>query len=278
MANEFGVINVESDVGKAYTKDHADVLRRVAEQVGWVYFAAKQRRECCRGLDAYLNDMTSFSSLMKMSRHLSDIQMHFILWESDYLQGRLMAHSVSTPLDEHGSAIDKFSFGFRERSLATLALGKREAVLIDDVDAELQRPDCRLANVGCKAYQIRGPLAAVPVYQSGNVSAILVGWSEIGQFQPKGCGGDLGSIYALITKERMYRMAQLIANDCTADIDGQTRAGQFLKYIDEHCRPIDDGKSWTEEQMLDKAFANRITDVLLMAYLNAAACIECDYG
>lgn len=262
-----GILNVESTMCDAYTRDHAEVLRRISYQVGWVYLEAQQRKECSRGFAHYFEKPRTFGELIRLSRFLKDLSLRFILWEIDYLSGRLVAHSEIPPVAPSGEPLPPGSFCYRftDHSLATLALKTRQRHFIDNAQKELERNECRLGRRGCDAFGIRGPIVALPVRRQSHTSAVLVAWSDATQREQDGALDTLANVYRFAAGERIHRMAHLIAND--VPLNGHSRAEAFLRFISDECAPIDDGKAPTLNELWDPCFQKNITHVLLRSLL-----------
>lgn len=269
-----GVINVESKLPHAYTREHLDVLRRCADQAGWIYSEANQRMKSGQGFQAYLRKPERFRALLDLNRELRQLNLHLILWEIDYLKGRLIAHPYPQPLDY--SAKKPFVYRFEENSLATKVFRERRREFVADADSEIMKGnDSLLAEKGCIKFDVHGPVVALPVQIQGHTSAVLVAWSGVIPNKDKGQEICNRRIFERELKERIHRTAHLIANDVgylptvngTRSSTYNSRARDFIDYIDAHCRGIDKGGNWTEALLWSKAFRHQIADVLINSLL-----------
>jgi GAF domain-containing protein len=269
-----GVINVESKLLDAYSRDHLTVLQKLADQAGWIYSEARQRQRCSRGLLAYFRHPDRFRALLEMNRELKHLDMRFILWESDYVLGRLVAHSDHLPTDCTRS--QDFFYRFEDRSLATTVFRDRRREFIQDAAKELENGEnSLLASQGCKAFDVHGPVVALPVQRDGHTSAVLVAWSNAIPSEDKVQQCENTTIFERDVSERIHRTAHLIANDLryypVTGGDRETmkssRADAFIRYINDQCEVYDNGEAWRMRKLSDGTFRRNITDVLLNALL-----------
>ncbi len=255
-----GVVNLESELKDAYTSDHLAVAQGVSDQAGWVYHQARQLRNSCRSMVPFLNDFAAFRRIMQRSRLLSHLDLHFVLYEIDYLKGRLVARSEVGDTNE-------FNYRFEESSLATRVLKTRLVDRVPDAEEEIGKLDSRLNRKGVDKFQIRGPVAGIPIQLAGRTVAVMVLWSG------QGTKTNHGLFDAAC--ERARRAATLLANDpLLLARDGEAPkiaeglSARFIERVYSGLDPIDNGALWGVRNVKSRLFRESVTTVLLNALLS----------
>jgi GAF domain-containing protein len=245
-----GVLNIESDQLNAYSRGHMQALASIACQIGWAYYETRQRVTSGIHNKYLVQNPSKLHDLMTHSRMFAPRHMHFISYEIDYLHGKLLGHFDSGRLT-HVKETSPFEFTFTDRSLATLVLRRRQRVFIRDADAELQLPEeaRRLSVDGCKSFDIHGPVFGMPIFTSGNTSAVLVGWTSRVANDPGDPEGPASydTIFRQCARfaERMHRLSQMIAYDSSKD----EVKSPYLSHLSEQLASIDGGAPWNIDEL-----------------------------
>jgi hypothetical protein len=203
-------------------------------------------------MSPYIRDLNRFLKLIGKSRIFADLELKVILYELNYIDGQMVAHSK-----EGGPA--PISHRFDGHSLAALVLERRTPEDVRDAAEDLQQDHPKLSREGVEQFKISGPVVAVPVRAQGYTASVLVAWA-----------GKFHSQIWRYVPERLQRMANLVANDpWLSDPQSGITADRFLEAINAGLKPIDQGKVWSRELVEKKGSA--IILVLLSALLSEAA-------
>jgi hypothetical protein len=252
-----GVLNLESDLLDGYTEDHIEVSKRIAEQVGLIYYEVEQRKRIAARLGEFYLRPDRFRTLMYVSRLIRDLKLEFLLYEIDYERGILQARSTAIGENE------TFGYAFSEHSLATWVFRFRQSALIPDVQAELKKPNCVLSRKGIERFAIDGPLFACAVRNSGQMAAILVTWPQRSSIRPPASLPSKDVFDA--ASERVYRIANLLSNDITEN--GSRSAETLLNYLDKHLFRIDGGRMWNLKNLRSASFRRETVCTLMEALI-----------
>lgn len=260
-----GALNVESKEPESYTAVHKDVLRKLADQIGWVCFAARQRDEFANPLARFfsVDGFKEFTGLLNISRYLSGLDIRLILWRIDAIHGRMRAFFDRDKLPASSDPKVEFNYRFEDDSLATHVLRTRQKETIPDVEEALRHDSHQSLNKkGCDHFGIRGPITAIPIRAAGHTAAVLVAWSNLGR--------EATERFKHVP-ERLRRLAHLIANDpYLVDEKGhhESLAKRFLREFDQVMEPIDEGKPWFPKRVGDPVFRVRAINALMLLLLH----------
>ncbi len=254
-----GALNLEADVRQAYTDDHVNVIRRLAEELGQVYIQSERRRMRSVPLASFYQQPSRFDCLLKKSRLIRALGLEFILYEIDYEAKRLIAH--------HANTLQPFDYGFATKSLATKAFSERHEIHVDDAQAELARPRegraSWLNEDGVELFKIAGPLFACPVRLGGQTEAVLVTWMNADYRRlPPDVTTDVARLFRASCRQ-VLRLANLVANDrFGTDL---LRAEEFLDRLYGLLDETDHGKVWSKADLTNAAFRDGILRALMSA-------------
>jgi|GEM_PF-4472068 len=178
-----GVLNLESDAPHAYSVDHLEAARHIADQFGWIHFEAKQRQSECEKIEHYLEDASRLKEVLNYDPNIQDLRIELALYRLDYNEGTMTARCTASdkPLTYH----------FEDVSFASTLLQARSSRFIPDVSKELSRrrrgefrdgstEEIAVNQAGVDLFGIQGPLFGTPVRVRGTTVSILVVWSRLG--------------------------------------------------------------------------------------------------
>lgn len=243
-----GVLNLESEIPDAFTRDHLSVARRIARCAGWIYYEARQRQQAARVLESYFADIGKLKAIMDKSRLLKHYKMEYILWRIDYDLGVVTAHSTkSTQAKSKG----EFRYRFDKQSLATHVLRERHDKIIPDAQQDQLLPEGKriLAEEGVTEFNIHGPISGTPVQRNGTTCAVLVTWSDKYVQAAEKERAAIRKSFPLY-HERVKRLSQLLANDPGLQGEwSQLNAVKFIERVDEVLAEFDRGN---DEWWFDK--------------------------
>jgi|GEM_PF-4765505 len=256
-----GILVIESHNIDTYTVDHERAIKAAADIAGAAHAEYEHREDASKGIKPYLYWGEDFFELMNKNRDLAKLEMSYILYEVNYIEGKLKAH-YDGMLYPPAPDIELFEYPFLSNSLAAHTLRKRESIYIEDVNEELANPNCRLAEKGVIRFDIKGGVYALPIRVEGRISTILVAWSRKGDRQLKKY------------RSRIYRLSHFIVNDParnkTQDMDDRC-SHRFLDRLNKKLEVFDGGKSWTLKDLFNAGFRANTIDAILTT-LTERAC------
>jgi len=237
-----GIINLESTVEDAYTRDHLEVIRNIALEVGAAHVAAARRSIASRGLNPCLfpkgfkgeftnenHDCTDLDNLLRVDQVLERENLAFIIWERDSIRGTLhpnfpisyFTDDQSTPpgrIDE----IRSFSYRFGDRSLVGLCHRERRRIFIPDAAAEIAKKEGSLLNrEGVRLFKISGPVVACPIRSRGHLAAVLVCWSRNLRDAKPSASNSFRYRQVSQATERTHRILDILSNIPKKSITGE---------------------------------------------------------
>lgn len=303
-----GVLNVESTLRDAFTKEHLDVVRWGAQEAGRIWNRAKLRYDLTRKLDPCYKQVKSFGELISRSRMVRDLDLRYILYEIDHFNGEAKPH-----LANPDSGQNLGSFDFEERSLTNYVLTKEQRKFVSDVDQDIADPEGVCSSRGASELGFHGPAFGVALQKDGRPTAVLTcyskamtqlwktwypTWGPADQWKSKWTElsknpeavqrhgeqalADLKSIQdqwsELATHfedatMRIERLAQLITNDSSVDSGGQlakSHAGKAIESLNAWLKKVDREKQWTRDQLKDPTFQRRILRVVCESLLDSS--------
>ena len=262
--NAVGLLVITSHNVDTYTKDHGRAIMAAADLAGAAHAELKHRELASKGIEPYLYWGQDLFELMNKNRDLALLEMSYILYEVDYIEGRLKAH-YDADLYPPGPEVEPFEYTFESNSLAANTLRKQASIFITDVNEELESPHCQLAEEGIIRFNIKGGVYSLPIRVEGRISAILVTWSRKGDTR------------LLKFRARIYRLSHLIVNDPDRDkvqnLDSRC-SHRFLDSLNKKLELFDGGKSWKFEDLFDAAFRKNTMDVILNTLTERACDIK----
>lgn len=257
---QVGIMALKSYELDAFTQDHLSALMTAAVSAGAAFNEFRQRERASRGIGPFINNMPEFNRLMGMSRQLRPLQLSFLLYEIDYLNGIVTAKYDSRYVKPKNP--DKpFEYRFEDRSLATEVLRARKAVTINDAEQGAESANISISQKGVEFFGIKGLVYAVPIYVEGTVSSILVSWSRTADQNLKRL------------TSRISRLAHVIANDPDRDRDIQLekrRSYKLFRVTNRILKEVDKDKNWEEQNLKDNVFREELIKRLLKTLTHSA--------
>lgn len=250
-----GVVVIESFSVDAFTVDHLATLKESAKEAGSAFTEFRHRELSSQGIEPYFKQMNVFQELMDLSRQLKPLELSYILYKIDYSKGIVVPKFDQKTLQIKGSQ-PPFSYKFHEKSLVTEVLHSREECIIEDVEEAIRMDHSSLAKKGIEYFNIKGPCYGVPIRVDGHISSVLVVWSRKGENQ------------FIALKERIYRLAHLIANAPDRDQDkliSDRISYQFIKTFNGELEKVDENSNWKLSQLKNPDFQQAIMEALMKA-------------
>lgn len=247
-----GLLVLESHKKAAFSKYHCNALKAASHLSGYAYSEYKHREHAAKSIAPYLQDTRTFCQLMNMSRQLALLKMSYILWEIDYVEGTITAHTE----DDHQwlrSKRSKFTYHFSDHSLATNTLHTGFPIFIDDASKEIHSPNPRLAEKGVEKFKIKGPIYSLPIRVEGRISSILVAWSK--NVEEKYLLRKLTRL-----RSRIFRLAHLITNDPDRDsrLNAEKKGSYFLlEKLNNELAKLKGTDNWNFHDLYDVKFRRR---------------------
>ncbi len=262
-----GILTVEAERLRAFTRDHLEVIRNVCREIGWAHYEARQRVKACLPLQRYFKDMLAFSNLMRMSRLLAEFELVYMLYAIDPYNGCLNGYYVDT----NGRTCDSpFTYFFSETSLATAVLRDRRKRVYDP--ARAGEGGNEVSARGLDKFQIKGPIFGLPLHCKGVTAGVLVCWSR----KEEDAFGKNKQANLERSSERVRRIAHLIANDPSEMNDSQSTrfrkmcAERFIEVVNRELRRIDKGKSWGPEMYKSASWRKKAIDCLAKVLVDSS--------
>jgi hypothetical protein len=299
-----GVLNVESTIRDAFTKEHLEVVRWGAQEAGRIWNRAKLRFDLTRKLDPCYEQVQAFGKLIERSRMVRDLDLRYILYEIDHLHGRAKPHLANPDPDQKLA-----DFEFDERSLTNHVLTGEQRKFVTDVDEDIQNPEGVCSARGAKELGFHGPAFGIALQKDGRPTAVLtcyskkmtelwkVGTSVFGpvkdwekkrkeladhKTEPPTGVGDVKHLEGIQVQWsrllthfedatlRIERLAQLITNDSSLEPGrdlSESDAGKAIESLNEWLKEVDDGEQWTASQIKDSDFQRRIMQAVCESLL-----------
>ncbi len=233
-----GVLVLESSHVDAYTAGHLVAAKKSSIAAAATYVEYKHRQSLTNSIEPFLAKMSEFCKLMNLSRELARLELQYLLYKIDHLDGIIEAfHDIANLTPR------RFYYKFNDPSLVTSALKKQKRLLDNTNDKEPKY----LAQNGVKYFNISGPVAAIPIKVNGNISSILVIWSQKDNILIKPALNEISI------------RAHLITNSVDRDTEQQFKkriSYLFLKELNKALGP----KVWTTKHLFDKDFRNKRID------------------
>lgn len=183
-----GVLNLESNLIDAYSLEHLEAARRIAEKAGRLYAAANERQRRATRLSprrtepAYAQMRDLCVQLWQIARNRRDIrpEIALLIYHADYQTCMLVSQNpVGTVLPLTAKNVETpaffFQHGSKRPSLTTRVYGERRPYAYPDADkavAEGKLP----ADSYPKQLDIHGPLIGFPVSIHGHVCGVVASW------------------------------------------------------------------------------------------------------
>ena len=252
-----GVLTVEAERKRAFDDNHLFALKRLARELGWAEFEARQRLKASKPLMNY----AELRQMLNQSRLLRELKLEYLLYEIDSFQGRLVAHHERISNGD----VPELSFDFSETSLARSVLAKRRKEFHRDTQEAVENG--LISKSGAAHFGITGPLFGLPISCQGVTAGVLVCWSQEG---PEVNQGKFEQ-----SMERTRRMAHLVANDPPEiaashnnEFSGENSSRLFIQAVNDTLASVDGGKPWSRWDYRSETFRTNIIEGLLKNLLH----------
>ncbi len=255
-----GIMVLESYNEDAFTQDHLSALTSAAVTAGAAFNEFRHREKSSRGIGPFVNNMQEFNRLMGMSRQLRPLELSFLLYDIDYVNGLVTAKydpRYVKPVNPN----QNFSYRFEDKSLVTEVLRDRKPISIDDAELDSRLSNISISKKGVDFFGIKGSVYAVPIYVEGTISSILVSWSRSADQNLKKM------------KSRISRLAHVIANDPDRDRDialENRRSYKLFRATNNILKRVDHDKNWEEKSLKNRDFRKRLIQALLKTLTHQA--------
>ena len=237
-------MNLEASEPDWYEDGHVKHARRVARELGWIFYEANRRQDLSNRVDAFVGDVDRLNRIFSSSPVVKRARAKFIVYKIDYINGEFIAYSPEL------SGGKRFTHDFVNRSLPRELMEKRRAIEIHDVQEELRKDEPILDPRGVKEFDIQGCVIAYPVRALGSIACIVVTW------------GDSRRQLLPVALKRICLIAQLFANDPS---DGCELSIGWWRYIDERLSQFDSDVLKGPEALLESGRTNEF----VMAFLES---------
>lgn len=245
-----GVIAVESKILHAFTKDHLLSLQNMGSIISAIFRKLELRNSHLREVNLAKNSGL-LQKLLDSSYLLNQFDLSYLFYEIDYREGKLKAHFDDEKIFGHRLPINAdakhFHYNFEKNSFATRILKASSDDFCHDINSGISNG--KLSKDGIEIFNIKNPIYGTPVRVGNNISFILVAWSRTNK-----------PIYKI--KDKIYRIAHLIANSNDLQSSQFENADNFISYVNTKLNEFDENKPW-EYKILNSTFRTNVISTLL---------------
>jgi hypothetical protein len=175
-----GVLNLESLVPDAYTKDHVEAAKWFTDKAGRMFGAVNERERRARVLA--LEEDNWFESVLNLFDRLWKLRytastpsprLYCAVYKVDYRKGCLVSSEKANNLDEQQN---KMEYGFDETSMATAVFRDRAPYFYSDMKKAIN--EGKVSRKHLKIALPAGSILGFPVYIRGHIAGVVLVWGR----------------------------------------------------------------------------------------------------